>query len=324
MVVGSSLPAQSPEMRAAQPGARHSRAVEPVCDPGMPSSFRRWAVSQRPVFSPQGDIAVLLPGGRSGGSRPVAAWCWLLAAACMILVFIDPPSIGRAGWLAAAAAMAMAAGTFQRRASRLDRRLARDKVIFPDDLDETSQALLGRGQRAIGTILNSDVRAAGLLKHPIHDGLLRQHEWELAGKFREITSLRSLLAKNTLGGGAGPMTADVLRAHRRAIELAQESTAARVVALERYAEQVNAADEADRDWQQAVKLSEFNDKYLDLVARTASDEHAIGEIAGLTEQLSAAARARRDKLHEADLAARILALPRSPVPPSTTPRQDRG
>ena len=111
---------------------------------------------------------------------------------------------------------------------------------------------------------------------------------------------------------------------RRAIELAQESTAARVVALERYAEQVDAADEADRDWQQAVRLSEFNDKYLDLVARTASDEHAIGEIAGLTEQLSAAARARRDKLHEADLAARILALPRSPVPPSTTPRQDRG
>src|ERR1035437_1974864 len=133
MVVGSSLPAQSPEMRAAQPGARHSRAVEPVCDPGMPSSFRRWAVSQRRVFSPQGDIAVLLPGGRSGGSRPVAAWCWLLAAACMILVFIDPPSIGRAGWLAAAAAMAMAAGTFQPRARRLDPRRGPGQGNFPDD-----------------------------------------------------------------------------------------------------------------------------------------------------------------------------------------------
>src|ERR1700676_336481 len=110
MVVGSSLPGQSPEMRAIQPGTRHSRDVEPVCDPGMPSSFRLWAVSQRPVFDPQGAIAVLVPGGRSGESRPVAAWCWLLAAACLTLVFIDPLMINRGEWLAAAAVMAIAAG----------------------------------------------------------------------------------------------------------------------------------------------------------------------------------------------------------------------
>ena len=300
-------------LKAGQPGVWHSREVKPVCDPGMPPSFRLWAISQRPNFNSQGDIAVLVPGGSSGGARPVAVWCWLLAAACMILAFIDPPSIGRGGWLAVAAAMAITAGTVQRRASRRDRRLCRSKVIFAENLDETCRALLGRGQGAIDTILGSNVRAAGLLENPVHDGLLRQHEWEIAGKLREITNFRVLLAENTPGRPAGPMTTDVLSAHQRAIELAQEATAARVVALERYAEQITAADHADFDWQQAVKLSKFTDKYLDLVARTASDEYATGEIARLTEQLAVAAKARRDRLHEADLAADVLSLPRTPT-----------
>lgn len=293
----------------------HAREAKPVCDPEMAPSFRRWALKQRPVLDGRGGITALIPGGSSGGARPATVWCWLLAVVCMILVFVGPPPIGWGGWLAAAAALAVAAGAAQRRASRRDRRLARSKVIFPENLDEPCRALLGRGQRAIDTIANSKVRAAGLLEHPVRDEQLCQHEWEIAGKLREITSLRSLLAANAQRSPAGPMTADVLRAQRRAIELAQEATAARVVALERYAEQVTAADDADRDWQQAVKLSEFNDKYLDLVARTASDEHAIGEITGLTRQLAIAARARQDRLREADLAARVLALPATPVDP---------
>lgn len=105
------------------------------------------------------------------------------------------------------------------------------------------------------------------------------------------------------------MTADVLAAQRRAIELAQEGTASRVLALERYASQIAAADDAERDWQQAMKLSELNGKYLDLVARTAADDFAAKEIEGMTGQLAAAARTRSDRLHEADLAARALVLP---------------
>jgi hypothetical protein len=285
-----------------------SLEAKPVCDPGMPPSFRNWAIRQRPNFNSQGDIAFLVPGGSSGGARPAAAWCWLLAAVGMVLLFIDPLSTGPGIWLAAAAIMAVAAGTIQRRASRRDRRLCRSKVIFPASLDETCQVLLGRGQKAIRAILDSNVRAAGLLEHPVHDGLLRQHEWEIAGKLREITHFRSLLAENTRDSSAGPMTKDVLSAQQRAIELAQEATAARIAALERYAEQIRAADDADRDWQQAMKLSKLNDRYLDLVARTASDEYAVGEIADLAKRLAIATKTRHDRLHEADLAAHILAL----------------
>lgn len=287
--------------------------VRPVCHPEMPPTFREWALGQRPTFDSRDRLAVITPGGSSQGPHLAAIACWLLAAACMILLFVDPPSIGRAGWLAAAAAAAIAAGTIQRRSSRRDLRLCRSKVIFPDNLDATCRALLSRTQRAVGTIAGSNVRASGLLANPVQDDALGQHEWEIAGELRDITKLRSLHAENTRVGPAGPMTTDVLTAHERAIELAQEASIARVAGLERYAEQITAADEADRDWQRAAELSKLNDRYLDLVARTASDQHAASEIARLTEQLAAATQARHDRLQEADLAAEVLALPGVPV-----------
>jgi hypothetical protein len=52
-----------------------------------------------------------------------------------------------------------------------------------------------------------------------------------------------------------------------------------------------------------------NDKYLDLVARTAADQYATVEIAGLADQAGAAAQAFRETLQRAALAAEALALP---------------
>lgn len=316
MVIASSAPGGPPQDGAAEPGAGSTRIVIPVCDPQMPPSFRRWILGQRPSFDSRGNLVALTPGGSSGGTQPAAVCCWLLAVACMVLLFADPLSIGPGEWLTAAAATAISAATIQHRSSRRELRLCRRKVIFPENLDETCRDLLGRSRHAITVILGSHVRAAGLLGSLVDDELLRQHEWEVASKLREITSLRALLASNTPGTAAGPMTTDVLRAQQRAIEIAQEGTTARILALERYASQITAADDADRDWQLATRLSKLNDKYLDLVARTASDDYAAGEIASLTDQLAAAARARNDRLHEADLAASVLMLPAADQQPS--------
>jgi hypothetical protein len=82
--------------------------------------------------------------------------------------------------------------------------------------------------------------------------------------------------------------------------------------LEHFAEQVTAADNAKHDWERAVEVSDFNEKYRDLVASTAVDEIAIAEIAGMTEQAAAAAQVFNDSLHEASLAAEALALPPEP------------
>jgi hypothetical protein len=81
------------------------------------------------------------------------------------------------------------------------------------------------------------------------------------------------------------------------------------VALERLATQVAAAEAALQDWETAHQLAARNDKYLDLVARTAADEQASAEISGLADQAAEAGRLMRETLAQATLAAEALALP---------------
>jgi hypothetical protein len=138
---------------------------------------------------------------------------------------------------------------------------------------------------------------------------LRQHEWEIAVSLRDISELLLELAAGFAAGAAGPMTTAILASQNRAITMARDATTARVVALERVAAQVAAAEAARRDWETAHKLAASNDKYRDLVARTAADEHATVEIAGLADQAEEAARVFRETLSQAALAAEALALP---------------
>jgi hypothetical protein len=48
---------------------------------------------------------------------------------------------------------------------------------------------------------------------------------------------------------------------------------------------------------------------VDLVARTAADEHAVTEISGLTERVTAAAQVFGDQARQVSQAAAALALP---------------
>jgi len=70
------------------------------------------------------------------------------------------------------------------------------------------------------------------------------------------------------------MRNSVLAPQQRALRLVQDVIESRVTALERYAAEVAAARSAFRDWQDALRISDSNDRYLDLVARTAANEHA--------------------------------------------------
>ena len=141
--------------------------------------------------------------------------------------------------------------------------------------------------------------------------MLRQHEWDIAVALREITELLLDLVSSYGGGTAGPMTAAVLVSQNRAISIARDATTARVLALELLAAQVAAAEAARRDWETSHRMAANNDKYLDLVARTAADQRATAEITGLAEQAAEAAQAFRETLQRATLAAEALALPES-------------
>ena len=137
---------------------------------------------------------------------------------------------------------------------------------------------------------------------------LRRHEWQIATALRDITDLRAEHEFNA-AASAGPMTDSVLAPQQRALRLAQEAIESTVTALERYAAEVLAARSAFQDWQDALRISNLNDDYLELVARTAADEHAVIEIGGLTDQAAAAAQAVRESMRQVSLAAAALALP---------------
>jgi hypothetical protein len=177
-------------------------------------------------------------------------------------------------------------------------------VIFPYDLDRDYRTPLARAQHAIDHVLASDVRAAGLLE--ADEPALRRHEWEIACALREMTRVASASDGDA---SIGEMTAAVVEAQRNALDLALQATTRRIAALEQYADEVLAADAARRDLQSAARLAGLNDAYLDLLARTAADDLAIGEISELTEQAADTARILRENLALADATAEVIALP---------------
>ena len=186
----------------------------------------------------------------------------------------------------------------------------RDRVVSPLALELECRKLLQRAQRAIATIVTSRVYA-GDLRGAVDEPVLRQHEWEIAVALREITELLLDLVSSYGGGTAGPMTSAILVSQNRAISIARDATTARVLALERLAAQVAAAEAARRDWETAHRMAANNDRYLDLVARTAADQRATAEITDLAEQAAEASQALRETLQRATLAAEALALPES-------------
>jgi hypothetical protein len=179
-----------------------------------------------------------------------------------------------------------------------------DKIIFPHDLGTTDRRLLARAQNAVDAILGSQVRAAGLLE--ADEPALRRHEWEIACTSRELTRVRALPAPDA---SAGARTAAVLRAQQCALAIAEEATISRICALERYADQVAAADDAHRDWQAALRQGSQNDIYLDLVARTAADQLAVAELDELTERAAITVHVLNSSLRDAVATGAALTLP---------------
>jgi hypothetical protein len=184
----------------------------------------------------------------------------------------------------------------------------RDQVVVPSALDRMSRELLIRAQIAISSALDS--AADDALESPdiVTELTLRWHEWQIAIALRDITDLRAEYEFNA-AASAGPMTDSVLAPQHRALRLAQDTIESRVTALERYAAEVLAARSAFQDWQDALRISNLNDRYLGLVAHTEADKLAISEIGGLTDQAAAAAQAVRESMKQVSLAAAALALP---------------
>jgi hypothetical protein len=226
-------------------------------------------------------------------------------AACILGAFVNgltDPS------LLIVAACACATYAVRREVRFAGLRRFRRSFVEQSDLDDVSARRLQAVQLAVDTVCASEVYRTGRLDSPVCAAHLRQHEWEIAGRLLEITKRRAEYAANRSQGVPGPRTAAVLEGHARAIAIAQNATTHRVEELQRFASEVRASDLALEDLRQAEKLALRNDRYLDLVAATAADEHAITELTHLTDDAAQARDAYQAALDRAMRAASPLAL----------------
>lgn len=268
-----------------------SREVRPIVNPALAPLTKRWL--ERLIYRrvhPANKLVVEYVG-------PFALAFCSFGALVMGL---------QAGWLSAV--LASAATTFAVRHEIVSGGLRRHRRNYIDSsvLDTACLRQLNAAQAAIDAVLRSEVYRTRLLDHAPNGADLRRHEWEIACRLRDITALRAEHTHSMSAGVPGPRTAAVLKAHLRAITIAEDATVRRIDALQLYAREVKAADTALHDWQTAEQLARRNDTYLDLVARSAADEHAVVEITYLTEQAALTHDAFRATLDQATLAAQAL------------------
>jgi hypothetical protein len=169
------------------------------------------------------------------------------------------------------------------------------RYLTAPDFDARSRVLLRRAQDAVDAVTSSEVYRAGLLDEAAASAALSDQEWDIALALREQSRLRARRAELSKVN-AGTMTARLLGRQFQAARLADASIASRVAALERYAAEVREADAAYRDWQQAAALAELSDQHLDMLARTAADEHGIAAIETIAQQARAIRLALRELL----------------------------
>jgi hypothetical protein len=272
----------------------NTREIRPVVDPALEPRAQRWLMRLiARKAHPADKLAVEYIG-------PLALSICLLGALVGGLA---------APWLCATAVSAIA--TFLAHHEIISGGLHRHRLRFvdPSALDTACWRPLHTAQRAIDVVLGSQVYEAGLLDHAARAADLKRHEWEIACQLRDITRLRTEYSNSMSAGVPGPQTAAVLKAHLRAITMAQDATTRRVDELQRYSDEVVAADVALRDWQTAEYVARRNDMYLDLVARSEADEQAIAEITYLTEQTVRTRDAFQATLDQATLAAQPLVFP---------------
>jgi hypothetical protein len=230
----------------------------------------------------------------------VAAAPWAVG----VLVFGQPvgwqSAAGRYGLLLAELIVAVTAVVFGTRVVRFGElrvedeavsaaRTYRGRYLTGADLDARARVLLRRAQDAINAIDSAAIVRADLLDEPSTSALLAEQEWQIALALREqarLRALRSGLAEPTPSSPAAGLLDD----HRRAARAAEQSTADRVAALERYAAEIYRADTAYRDWREYAVIAELTGPHLDLLARTAADDHGTAELDALTERARALRR----------------------------------
>ncbi|MFI7707659.1 hypothetical protein [Nonomuraea sp. NPDC049480] len=157
------------------------------------------------------------------------------------------------------------------------------RYVVPSELDDAALDLLGRARQAVREVTASRVHQLGLLDAIADDIVLPDRLWEIARLLRTHTELRAEQAEAMLEVMT-PELAAVLGSQRQALGRSVAAVAEWVRELEEYALRVRAADAALR----AHELRQSDDRYRDLLARTADTEgltHLIDQADALNRTL---------------------------------------
>jgi hypothetical protein len=314
-----------PARREDSTGWKDATLRRPALDPAIPRVARDLLRARRDVLAPappgsHGRRFGLLPAHPEGREATVSnAVAGLAAVLFVAFVGATPWAVGvqvfrqsvswqsaagRYGLLLAELIITVTAVAFGSRVARFGElrvedeavaaaRTYRGRYLTGADFDARARVLLRRAQDAINAINAAAIVRDDLLDELSTSALLAEQEWQIALALREqarLRALRSGLAEPTPSSPA----AELLDDHRRAARAAEQSTAGRVAALERYAAEIYRADTAYRDWRQHAAIAELTGPHLDLLARTAADDHGTAELNALTER----ARALRQSFTE--------------------------
>jgi hypothetical protein len=297
----------------------------PAVDPGIPGPERALLAAPGTFLTPAGRARTTrnrdyLPADPDKRGATIDGAVMGMTAAAFVaiggttplaigtLIFADPvgwqSASGRYGLLLAEILAIITAVVFVTRIVRFGQpsgkvpadvaaRTYHGRYLTAADFDARSRVLLRRAQDAVDSVTSSEIYQAGLLDASAANVALTGQEWDIALTLREQARLRDQRAELS-AAGAGPQTAAVLDRQVQAARLADASIAGRVAALEGYAAEVRAADAAYRDWRQVKALAEPSRQHLDMLARTAADEHAIDEIKTMSRQARAVRQAFRE------------------------------
>jgi hypothetical protein len=297
----------------------------PAVDPAIPAAARTLLTAPGTILTPasQGPPRPrrdYLPADPDKRMTTVYGAVSGLAAAGFIAVTGSSPWAfgvlifqGPAGWQSAAGQVALVAAeviamltvaVFGLRLARFGQlngqqpaaaaaRAYHGRYLTGGDFDATARKLLRRAQDAVDAVNASLVSRAGLLDGADGSAELRWQEWDIAVTLREQARLRGLRA-SLPELSAGSPAARLLQRHRDAAAAAERSVAERVSALERYAAEVREADAAYRDWEHHATVARLSGPHLDMLARTAADEHGIAAINAMSEQARAVGQALRE------------------------------
>ncbi|MQY02879.1 hypothetical protein [Actinomadura macrotermitis] len=264
--------------RVAPARASAGEAFEPrpVADPALKPELDTLVARRRPLvwLAPLTVLGIGLAGSPALGSL------WLIGLAMMaVMVALGTPSMS----------------LDLQRARELDRR--RDRYLMPQDLDGPGLELLGRVQRAIDAVRDSEVNREGLLDHVDNAVTLPRQEWEIAQVLARQSRLRA--EQEEPGEDDPPEVRAALRPLLDKLDQSVRAVTRRVEALERYAERARAADDALRAHRRLEAIAARAHEYDELLADTVRDDLAVPAIERLTAQGDELVRTLRHRLAEA-------------------------